>query len=293
MQEQSIVQYTEQVAGEIASRYASDPAAELDLWLRLAHQREAMVTQLYESSRIEARLKHEATGEIGGLIRAVVLSIWAHETSHTEFLASLRGAGGSSTALVELQGHAEGWVTERATSGNAFARLLIAVGSALGKVPEFARELSGMGLLELLEFNAELEATALMGYQRILQIAARFAATGESVGKFGFTFQYDVARIVGEEAFHRAAFVEMASWLRAGSGSSPALSAQSCTQALHRLCAENLSVAAVRRMAADEHPGLEEHIPADAAGADWVSSGGLGALFEAAGLAVPVRAARS
>jgi hypothetical protein len=290
MQEQSIVRYTEQVAGEIASRYASNPAAELDLWLRLAHQREAMVTQLYESSRIEARLKNEATGEIGGLIRSVVLSIWAHETSHTEFLASLRDAAGSNTALVELQGHAEGWVTERATSGNAFAKLLIAVGSALGRVPEFARELSHMGLLELLDFNAELEATALMGYQRILQIAARFAASGESVGKFGFTFQYDVARIAGEERFHGAAFVEMASWLRVSGGSS--LTAQSCTQALHRLCAENLSVAAVRRMAADEHPGLEAHVPAGAAGADWVSSGGLASVFEAAGLAVPVRAVR-
>jgi hypothetical protein len=121
MQEQSIVQYTEQVAGEIASRYASNPAAELEIWLRLAHQREAMVTQLYETSRIDARLKEEATGEIGGLIRSVVLSIWAHEASHTEFLASLRDASGSNTALTELQGYAEGWITERATSGNAFA----------------------------------------------------------------------------------------------------------------------------------------------------------------------------
>jgi hypothetical protein len=131
-----------------------------------------------------------------------------------------------------------------------------------------------------------------MGYQRILQIVASLAESGQGPGKFGFTFQYDVARIAKEEAFHGAVFVEMASWLRASSSPSTALSAQSCTQALHRLCAENLSVAAVRRMAADEHPGLEAHVPEGAANADWVSSGGLGSVFEAAGLPVPVLAVR-
>ena len=77
VREGSIIEYTELVAGEIASRHAHDPVAELELWMRLAHQREAMVTQLYEMTGFEARLSGESA--IHRLIGSVVRGIWAHE----------------------------------------------------------------------------------------------------------------------------------------------------------------------------------------------------------------------
>jgi hypothetical protein len=307
MKANSIVAYTEQVAGEIASRHADDPVAELELWLKLAHQREAMVTQLYELSALDRRLIAERAEGLRGLMRSVVLSIWAHESSHTRHLGTLRGAGGASAALAELQGSMEGWVTRQATQGSGIARLLIAIGVSLGQAPDFVRELRDLSLLELLAFHAELETTARMGYQRILQITARLdevAAAGAVIGgvtgantgsvagsgvapDYGLTFRYDMARILCEENFHEAAFLEMIRWLE-DEGKVGALSVHACTQALHRLCAEHLAVGAVRGVAAAESPGLESHVPGDPQGSEWVSDGGLGAVFQSAGLAVPL-----
>ena len=289
VREGSIIEYTEQVAGEIASRHAEDPVAELELWLRLAHQREAMVTQLYEMAGFEARLSAEGT--IHPLIASVVRGIWAHERSHTEFLSALREHRDSWRALAELQGLVEGWAVKRAMHGAAGGRLLIAVGASIGKVPEFARDLRQMSLLELLGFSAELETTARLGYQRILQIAARLGGHEATTGSYGFTFQYDVARIEREETFHEGVFFEMQRWLRADGSARDALSASSCLAALHRLCAENLSAGAVRRAAAEEHAAIEAFIPADDDA--WVSDGGLGSIFVTAGLPVPLAEARS
>jgi hypothetical protein len=284
VREGSIIEYTEQVAGEIASRHAEDPVAELELWLRLAHQREAMVTQLYEMAGFEARLSGEDA--IHRLIGSVVRGIWAHERSHTEFLSALRESGEAFRALAALQGLVEGWVVKRAMHGAAGGRLLIAVGASLGQVPGFARELGQMSLLELLGFSAELETTARLGYQRILQIAARLGEREATAGDYGFTFQYDVARIEREETFHEEVFFEMQRWLRADGSARDALTRASCLDVLHRLCAENLSAGAVRRAAAEASAPVEVRIPAD--DAVWVSAGGLGALFGAAGLSVPV-----
>lgn len=288
VREGSIIEYTEQVAGEIACRHAEDPVAELELWLRLAHQREAMVTQLYEMTGFEARLSGEST--IHRLIGSVVRGIWAHERSHTEFLSALRETRDAWRALAELQGLVEGWVVKRAMHGAAGGRLLIAVGASVGKVPDFARELRHMSLLELLGFSAELETTARLGYQRILQIAARLGADA-TAGSYGFTFQYDVARIEREETFHEGVFVEMQDWLRADGAPRDMLSSESCLGALHQLCAQNLSAGAVRRAAAEEHASIEAFIPTD--DAVWVSDGGLGAIFTTAGLPVPLAEARS
>ncbi|MEY2935921.1 MAG: hypothetical protein RL033_6670 [Pseudomonadota bacterium] len=307
MQESSIVAYTEQVAGEIASRHADDPVAELELWLKLAHQREAMVTQLYELSELDRRLTAEQASGVCRLVRSVVLSIWAHESSHTRHLATLRSAHSASAALAELQGSLEGWVTRQATQGSGLARMLIAIGVSLGQAPDFARELRELSLVELLQFHAELETTARMGYQRILQIAARIddelsgstpvngasngasnvAGTAAGTADYGITFRYDMARILCEENFHEAAFLEMMRWLE-DEGKLSELSVPACTQALHRLCAEHLAVGAVRGVAAAESPGLESFVPGDPQGNEWVSDGGLGAVFRSAGLAVPV-----
>jgi hypothetical protein len=184
---------------------------------------------------------------------------------------------------------------------------LIAIGVSLGQAPEFTRELRELSLLELLGFHAELETTARMGYQRILQLTARLdagpagslgnggsagsagsaGAAPEAASEYGLTFRYDMARILCEENFHEAAFLEMMRWLE-DEGKVGALSVAACTRALHRLCAENLAVGPVRGVAAAESPGLESYVPGDPQSGEWVSDGGLGALFQSAGLPVPL-----
>lgn len=289
MEPQSIIRYTEQVAGEVAARLGHDPLSELMWWMKTAHQREAMVSEMYELSGFEHRLQPSAPGDAITVIRSAVLSIWAHEESHTRYLSTLRSdKGGATTGAAELQGTLEGWVTRSASNGSVLARLLIAVGAALGQAPEFARELQEMSLERLLRFCAELETTARMGYQRMLQLSTQVATQADANALLGPTFRFDIARILCEETFHEMAFHEMASWVEPDGSVSPDRSAEDCVQALHELCERNLTMAALQLSATQLGPRLESSGP-PAEDSAWASDGGMGGLFAQYGLAVPLR----
>jgi hypothetical protein len=284
----TIVDYAEQVAGEIALKFAGSPLAELRTWVRIAHQREAMVTQLYEISRIGERLRRwqgDGTGPThagcSDVICSAVASIWAHEESHTRFLASVRSLSEPFPDFTTLQGQLEGKLTRGAVSGNVVARILIAIGVSLGQAPPFASDLARMTLPELIDFHGQLEATARMGYERILALCGEVEeAPGASHG-LGYTVRYDIARILAEERFHQDAFAAMSSWV---SGDEASITAAECARALHQLCERNLVVGAVRSLL--DPPGhVSKGEPPDH---DWVSDGGLGDLFGRYALTVPV-----
>jgi hypothetical protein len=285
MREHTVIHYTETVASEIAARFAGSPLDELRVWLRLAHQREAMVSELYDLANSGKRFAQGDEASPAGIVRAVVGSIWVHEESHTQFLGSLRSFTAAAPSIVELQGQLEGWVTGGATRGNLLARALIALGVSLGQAPEFAKELRGMSLYELLRFHAELETTARLGYERILSLARQVDGVAEAERSFGYTLAYDVARILCEECFHEAVFFEMARWVDDTGTTFQALSPSDCRQTLHRLCAANLSLGAAQQRA-----GLEAHFPQQETEA-WISDGGLGAVFAEWGLPVPIASA--
>jgi hypothetical protein len=284
VQNHEILEYTQAVAAELAASHTGDPLGELRIWVRLAHQREAMVTQLYELSQLDARLPG-TDGPAASFVRSAVESIWAHEESHTRFLASVRSFGEEAPALAELRGKLEGKVTRSAVSGHgALARWMIAVGAALGQTPGFAADLREMTLRELLAFYGELEATARHGYERIRQLLAQLEkqAAPEIERLFGYTFPFDIARILCEEAFHEDAFDAIGKWVAPAGNGFVDMPADECARVLHDICERNLSTgAAARRLlgeAADK---------GDVAG-DWISDGGLGALFARHQLAVPL-----
>jgi len=289
MRAQSIVNYTEQVAGEIAVRFQDAPFDELRAWLRIAHQREAMVSELYELSALGARFAVADDDSPMSVARAVVASIWAHEVSHTRLLASLRSLSEGMPGLAELQGQLEGAIIRGASDGGVLARMLIAIGCSLGRAPEFASELRRMNTLELLRFHAELETTARMGYERIIDLTSRLQSSPEARRDFGFTLGYDMVRILSEENFHEAVFLEMSRWLNADGESFRALPARECVESLHRLARQHLSKGVVQQKLRAEHPNLESQLPGDPGQqAQWLSDGGLGQLFVQFGLDVPL-----
>jgi hypothetical protein len=282
---QAIVRYTEEVAADIARAFPNAPFDELRVWLRIAHQREAMVTQLYDLSGIEARLGDGDTGSAASVARAVVGSIWAHEESHTHFLGSVRSISESFSGLAEMQGKLEGVITRSASSGGLLARMLIAVGASLQRVPDFARDLKRMSLRDLVEFHGELETTARMGYGRIFELERRLEGDEDAQDAFGYTFGYDVVKILCEEAFHEDTFREMATWLTPDGSAFAPLARAHCVGALHGLAERHLSTSNVRRLAATPAGLVPKGIPP---GEGWVSDGGLGNLFASFHLAVPV-----
>lgn len=289
MREQSIIRYTEHVAGEIASKFSGAPLDELRTWIGIAHQREAMVSELYDLSKGAARLEKDRTNDAARAARSVVASIWAHEESHTRYLGTLRSLSEGLPQIAEIQGMLEGWVTGSAVTGGVLARMLIAVGASLGKVPEFATELRRMDLFELMRFHAELETTARLGYERMLQLVAEIGGDPNLSRDFGFALEFDLARILCEENFHEAVFVEMSGWVDQSGEAFRALPGRSCAEALYELCRQNLSVGAVRRHVRSEDPRLEAFLPRGRPQQDqWVSHGGLGGLFAEWDLPVPL-----
>jgi hypothetical protein len=282
MPEQAIVHYTEEVAREIAQRMAGDALGELRIWVRLAHQREAMVSQLYQLSGVDQRLRGADPGGPAPVMRSAMASIWAHEESHTRFLAAIRSFSESAPGLVELQGQLEGRITRAAVSGGLLARALIAIGASLGRVPEFATELGRLDLRQLVEFHGELESTARMGYQRILELLRALGNDQEARRDFGFTFLQDVARILAEERFHEDAFGAMAGWVNAGGDGLAAMEPARCTELLYDLAERNLSMGVVQRIV-DPNAAVTKDAGPDV---PWVSDGGLGELFRQHGLTV-------
>jgi len=288
--ELAILQYTETVAREIARTYARAPFDELRAWMRIAHQREAMVTKLYELSQIDARLGRVEHGDAAAVVRAAVSSIWAHEESHTRFLGRVRSLSESLPGIAELQGRLEGLVTGSAVSGGLLARGLIAIGASLGEVPDFARSLREMNLLELMHFHGELETTAALGYERMLELTRLLdpQTKERTQDTFGLTFDLDVAKIRCEEGFHKDAFREMARWIAPDGASFGLLPRPECARILHDLCERNLSIEAVRQAVSPSAVVAK----GDGSGeVVWVSDGGLGELFAAYALKVPVLSA--
>jgi hypothetical protein len=282
-----IVEYTERVAREMALKFEGAPLDELRAWVRIAHQREAMVTQLYELSHIDARLavasNASSQSPCSAVVRSAIASIWAHEESHTHFLSSLRSLSEAFPDLAGLQGQLEGRITLGAVSGSVLAKVLIALGASLGRTPDFALELRRMTLRRLIEFHGELEATARMGYRRILDLCRPQYGAAVQHG-FGYTLPYDIARILAEEAFHEEAFGAMAAWVAPDAESFASIAPDECVRVLHDLCERNLALGAVQGLLS---PG--SHVPkGDETESAWISHGGLGELFARYALPVPV-----
>ena len=288
MAELGIIRYAETVASELGRTYARAPFDELRAWLRIAHLREAMVTELYDRSQLDARLARLDRRGAAPVVRTAVSSIWAHEESHTRFLGALRSLSDSLAGVSALQGRLEGLVTRGAVSGGLLARALIAVGVSLDRVPEFASELQHLNLRDLLQFYGELEATACMGYQRILDLTRQLEAAADDrvEGALGLTFDLDVAKIRCEENFHRDAFGEIGRWVADDGVSFLSLAHSECAHRLHDLCERNLSIEAVRRTVMPSGAIPKGADPSEG----WASDGGLGALFAQYDLPVPVLA---
>jgi hypothetical protein len=277
-----ILAFTEQVAEQLAQECRDQPLKELEAWIGIAQQREAMVTRLYDLKVIESRLGDPARGTAADVIRKAIANLWVHEESHTRYLSALKRGAGLSGQLIEIvRGRLEGRITDSAARGGLFGRLGIALGVATGMAPDFSRELRAMTLRQFCLFCAELEETARRGYQRILELVAATRQAGV-IDEYALSIREDVVRILAEEGYHAAVFETIVGWLEADGDTVRPLDAGTCVRALYALC-DRLLAAGPARPRGD---GGTPTAPGDDAG--WISDGGLGPLFLEHGLAVRV-----
>jgi len=186
-----IIQHTELVAEKLAETFADDPSAELSAWISLAHQREAMVVELYAGDAQKSRLSNvSGPPELIDIVRRTVSGIWAQEASHTALMGSLRKIDSSDIQFQRAMGSLEGKMTHLATSSGPegiVARWLIGLGRLVGKAPEFTRYLGEVDLNGFFELSRELEHTAASGYSRIVSLIDDVEAVCGPNAKFGIT----------------------------------------------------------------------------------------------------------
>jgi hypothetical protein len=217
-----IRKFTAEVAAIVAAEHARDPRGELLVWLQMALRREASVGQIYGVSNLDRRLDQvRGPQEIISLLRRTITNIWTQEKSHAAYLeAALIAVARPSTLWRRLSarleaflGAMEGQLLAGRTSPSdlqrAKAALMLAIGRQVQDVPDFVYSLSALSFREYCLLNAELEITAVHGYERILTLAreiAKDSSTNDS------TLVVDFARMLRDERFHNRAFIAMEEW---------------------------------------------------------------------------------
>ena len=79
MENGAVITHTERVAEELKLRFRDDPSGELAAWLRIAHQREAMVTRIYGMAELGRRISEDASPGAADVTAKAIKGIWAQE----------------------------------------------------------------------------------------------------------------------------------------------------------------------------------------------------------------------
>jgi hypothetical protein len=239
-----IQHFTEKVAAVVAARYVGDPAGELLVWLQTALRRESSVGELYGQASLDMRLAElRAPRELVHAVGAMIGNVWAQERGHAAYLDGMLVAVARTPSLLSwaaarvegLMGAIEGWVMHGKTAPSRAARLkaqlLLAIGQRVQHVPEFVSSLSTMSFREYCLLNADLESTAIMGYERMLALLARLPEDG--IGSTT-TLAADLGKLAADERFHHDLFRALGAWFDTADGDSvrPEVTLRGCREEL-------------------------------------------------------------
>lgn len=276
-----ILSETRKLAETYAAKFRGDPEGELRAWLHIAARREAMVSDVYSEAERSYRLP-EPHVPAGGVAWEAVTLIWQHEAVHTTFIEVRLKDGvlkerALSAELMNWLGTMEGRFLTALTGRSGLRRILsklavhIAALFAPEKVPEFTLALAEMDPREFFLLCSALETTARQSYARMEELAGMLAAqlardVRRSPQLENLTRELHLKIL--DEAFHEAAFQEMAGWVVDGH-LDPKLTAHTCAQRLANL------------LPCGERPRDLDHIYV-------VTDGGLMKLFKQQGLRVVV-----
>jgi hypothetical protein len=277
-----IVLETHKLATAYAEKFAGDPEGELRAWLHIAARREAMVSDVYGNAERSYRLP-EPRVPAGEVAWEAVTLIWQHEEVHTRFIevrlkdGLLRDRALSAELMIWLgtmEGKFLAALTRRPSLRQMLSKLAVHLGALFAPehIPEFTLELTEMRPREFFLLCAALETTARQSYARMEVLAAALAAQLSDAGPRSLQLENLVREFrlkTLDEAFHEAAFQEMAGWVVDGR-----LDAQLSA----RHCAQRLANLLPRADEAIRHP-RRMHVRTD---------GGLGALFKKRGMSIVV-----
>lgn len=224
-----IQQFASDVAVLVAAEHAGDPLGELTVWLQMALRREASVGQMYDVVNLERRLALVRCPRAHiELVRVTFSNIWAQEKGHAAYLEAMlagvvrrRGVLPWLTSRVDaVLGSLEGQLLSARTSPGLGQKLKSAVmlraGRLVQDVPDFVATLTALPFRDFCLLNAELEVTAIHGYQRMLELLDQLE---DHSFMRDTTFKADLAHFVRDEQFHNQTFLAMDAWFAPASTS--------------------------------------------------------------------------
>jgi len=220
------IQLAADAAAGLAKEYDGQPEMEFLAWLRIALEREAMVSAAYSSTFVDgqlARWQHDlgVPRDIVSAVRTAIESVWAQETAHQQlFKAVLFSVYRERTLLGRLRnelkramGYIDGSILAGLTSPNPvirhFARIVTQVGRYLADVPEYVQRLRDTRFPQFCLINADLESTAVSGYERMLELATSLRDANQIAYT---TLIQDITRTSHDERYHEALFRSLADW---------------------------------------------------------------------------------
>jgi hypothetical protein len=224
-----IQQFASDVAVLVAAEHAGDPLGELTVWLQMALRREASVGQMYDVTNLERRLALVRCPRAHiELVRVTFSNIWAQEKGHAAYLEAMLAAvvrrrgvlPWLSSRVDAVLGSLEGQLLSARTSPGLGQKLkstvMLRAGKLVQDVPDFVAALTALPFRDFCLLNAELEVTAIHGYQRMLALL-------ELLGDHSFmrdtTFKADLTHFVRDEQFHNQTFLAMDAWFAPASTS--------------------------------------------------------------------------
>jgi hypothetical protein len=222
----TFIELAAEAAENLAQEYSREPELEFLTWVNIALQREAMVSQAYDASFVDSQLEKwrsdRAIPEADiRSIRQALMGVWAQESAHRKYFAALLKAVGLPrtfrerirTRLCELRGTLEGRLLGDLISRNAWrrhsAQLAIIVGTKINAVPAYVRSLRQTSFAEFCSINGDLEHTAVLGYDRMLELGR----TLRNIALITETpVMMDLQRTEKDERYHEALFRALACW---------------------------------------------------------------------------------
>jgi uncharacterized protein (DUF362 family)/plasmid stability protein len=207
---------------ERAARHAGRPDRELLEHLVVALQRERVAAVGFDADKLGDRLeKAPLAPEARAAIRKAVGQIWLDENMHARYvLGVLMRQRDLSVQLeglaADVEGGVGGWMTAveqhqewAEAPGQRAAAAVIELGGRLsGRItPEIARSLRVAPLGQWCAFSADAETSAVLSFQRMIELSRELAARGETgVLELPDGFTAELERMAADEAVHRRIF---------------------------------------------------------------------------------------
>lgn len=222
-------------AKELEEEYAGKPEMEFITWLFIALQRESMVSVAYDDSFVEGQLvgwqkEHGLSEKVIEAVHRALRGVWSQEMAHQSYFESMLSGIDPPEKLLQrisnklsairgrVEGRVLGGVVSKNFSQRAYALLAIAVGKSINKVPEYVSSLRETNFSEYCHVNADLEQTAVMGYQRMVQLGTLIP---DSDLISDSAVLVDLKRTGKDEKYHERLFRTLGNWPPPPPGGTP------------------------------------------------------------------------